>query len=120
MKTVAEIRKLLNELIEVTSSPVYMLGIEILEHLSHKTGTETKINFLKWNNKNAINEVNPNIELLKNIIKVQTGQAKKIAWIREERQTTADQRRELPPIPLAAPVMTATFIFPSFQSMCFY
>lgn len=33
MKTVAEIRKLLNELIEVTSSPVYMLGIEILEHL---------------------------------------------------------------------------------------
>ena len=56
-------------------------SIEILEHLSHKTGTETKINFLKWNNKNAINEVNPNIELLKNIIKVQTGQAKKIEKI---------------------------------------
>jgi len=33
MKTVAEIRKLLNELIEATSSPVYMLGIEILGHI---------------------------------------------------------------------------------------
>ena len=56
-------------------------SIEILEHLSQKTGEETKINFLKWNNKNAINEVNPNIELLKNIIKVQTGQAKKVEKI---------------------------------------
>lgn len=56
-------------------------SIEILEHLSKKTGDETKINFLKWNNKNAINEVNPNIELLKNIIKVQTGVAKKIEKI---------------------------------------
>lgn len=56
-------------------------SIEILEHLSSKTGDETKINFLKWNNKNAINEVNPNIELLKNVIKVQTGQAKRIEKI---------------------------------------
>lgn len=56
-------------------------SIEILEHLSNKTGEETKINFLKWNNKNAVNEVNPNIELLKNIIKVQTGQAKRIEKI---------------------------------------
>lgn len=56
-------------------------SIEILEHLSQKTGEETKINFLKWNNKNAVNEVNPNIELLKNIIKVQTGQAKKVERI---------------------------------------
>ncbi len=56
-------------------------SIEILEHLSRKTGEETKINFLKWNNKNAINEVNPNIELLKNVIKVQTGLAKKIEKI---------------------------------------
>lgn len=56
-------------------------SIEILEHLSQKTGEETKINFLKWNNKNAINEVNPNIELLKNVIKVQTGLAKKIEKI---------------------------------------
>lgn len=56
-------------------------SIEILEHLSKKTGEETKINFLKWNNKNATNEVNPNIELLKNVIKVQTGVAKKIEKI---------------------------------------
>lgn len=56
-------------------------SIEILEHLAKKTGDETKINFLKWNNKNAINEVNPNIELLKNIIKVQTGTVKKIEKI---------------------------------------
>jgi len=53
-------------------------SIEILEHLSKKTGEETKINFLKWNNKNAVNEVNPSIELLKNIIKVQTGVTKKM------------------------------------------
>lgn len=53
-------------------------SIEILEHLSKKTGEETKINFLKWNNKNVINEVNPNIELLKNVIKVQTGVTKKL------------------------------------------
>lgn len=56
-------------------------SIEILEHLSKKTGDETKINFLKWNNKNAINEVNPNIELLKNVIKVQTGITKKLEKI---------------------------------------
>lgn len=56
-------------------------SIEILEHLSKKTGEETKINFLKWNNKNAINEINPNIELLKNVIKVQTGVSKKIEKI---------------------------------------
>jgi AAA15 family ATPase/GTPase len=56
-------------------------SIEILEHLSQKIGDETKINFLKWNNKNAINQVNPNIELLKNIIKVQTGKAKKVEKI---------------------------------------
>jgi len=56
-------------------------SIEILEHLSKKTGDETKINFLKWNNKNAINEINPNVELLKNIIKVQTGVSKKIKKI---------------------------------------
>jgi ABC-type dipeptide/oligopeptide/nickel transport system ATPase subunit len=56
-------------------------SIEILEHLSHKTGTETKINFLKWNNKNAVNQVNPNIDLIKNIIRVQTGQAKKVEKI---------------------------------------
>jgi predicted ATPase len=53
-------------------------SIEILEYLSKKTGLETKINFLKWNNKNVINEINPNIEFLKNVIKVQTGVAKKI------------------------------------------
>lgn len=56
-------------------------SIEILEHLSKKVGEDTKINFLKWNNKNAINEVNPNIELLKNVIKVQTGEVKKIEKI---------------------------------------
>jgi len=56
-------------------------SIEILEHLSKKTGEETKINFLKWNNKNAVNEVNPNIEHLKNVIKVQTGVANKIEKI---------------------------------------
>lgn len=56
-------------------------SLEILEHLSKKTGEETKINFLKWNNKNAVNELNPNIELLKNIIKVQTGVAKKVEKI---------------------------------------
>ncbi len=56
-------------------------SIEILEHLSKKTGDETKINFLKWNNKNAINEVNPNIELLKNVIRVQTGVSKKLEKI---------------------------------------
>lgn len=56
-------------------------SIEILEHLSKKTGEETKINFLKWNNKNAINEINPNIELLKNVIRVQTGISKKIEKI---------------------------------------
>ncbi len=53
-------------------------SIEILEHLSEKSGEETKINLLKWNNKNVINDINPNIELLKNIIKVQTGASKKI------------------------------------------
>jgi AAA15 family ATPase/GTPase len=53
-------------------------SIEILEYLSQKIGEETKINFLTWNNKNAINQVNPNIALLKNIIKVQTGKAKKV------------------------------------------
>lgn len=56
-------------------------SIEILEHLSKKTGEETKINFLKWNNKNVVNEVNPNIDLLKNIIKVQAGQSKKLEKI---------------------------------------
>ena len=56
-------------------------SMEILEFLSKKTGNETKINFLKWNNKSVINEVNPNIELIKNIIKVQTGVAKKIEKI---------------------------------------
>ncbi|MDI9862935.1 AAA family ATPase [Flectobacillus sp. DC10W] len=56
-------------------------SLEILEHLSQKTGEETKINFLKWNNKNAINQINPNIDHLKNIIKVQTGQVKKVEKI---------------------------------------
>jgi hypothetical protein len=57
-------------------------SLEILEHLSKRTGEETKINLLKWNNKNVVNEINPNIELLKNIIKVQTGEAKKIEKVR--------------------------------------
>ena len=62
-------------------------SIEILEYLSKKVGEETKINLLKWNNKNVINEVNPNIELLKNIIRVQTGAPKakeKIQFICED------------------------------------
>ncbi|HBN6700849.1 TPA: AAA family ATPase [Elizabethkingia anophelis] len=56
-------------------------SIEILEYLSKKTGDETKINFLNWNNKNVVNHVNPNIGLLKNIIKVQTGTVEKIEKI---------------------------------------
>lgn len=53
-------------------------SIEILEYLTKKTGEETKINFLNWHNKSVINEVNPDIEQLKNIIKVQTGTITKI------------------------------------------
>lgn len=53
-------------------------SIEILEYLSTKIGDESKINFLHWHNKSVTNEVNPNIEELKNIIKVQTGTQPKI------------------------------------------
>lgn len=56
-------------------------SIEILEHLSKRVGDESKINFLRWKNKNVINEVNPNIEQIKNVIKVQTGEIKKIEKI---------------------------------------
>lgn len=53
-------------------------SLEILEYLSSKVGEEIKINFLKWNNKNVVNEVNPNYNSLRNIIKVQTGVVPKI------------------------------------------
>lgn len=62
-------------------------SIEILEFLSKKSGTESKINFLKWKNKNVINEINPNIELIKNNIKVQVGvnvKEEKIPFICED------------------------------------
>ena len=65
-------------------------SLEILEHLSEKTGEDTKINFLELKNKKIINKVNPSIKFLINKIKVQTGQKdkiKKIEVIREDRET---------------------------------
>lgn len=62
-------------------------SIEILEYLSEKIGDETKINLLNWNNKKVINEINPNIDHLKNLIKVQTSEnnkANKIQFICED------------------------------------
>ncbi len=65
-------------------------SIEILEYLSKKTWPDIKINFLKSKNNRVINEINPNIDLLKNIIKVQTGELKtieKVEFICEDNVT---------------------------------
>jgi AAA15 family ATPase/GTPase len=65
-------------------------SLEILEHLSEKTGDDTKINFLKLKNNKIVNKLNPSIKFLINKIKVQTGQKEKIKKIEvvcEDRET---------------------------------
>jgi predicted ATP-dependent endonuclease of OLD family len=65
-------------------------SLEILEHLSKKTGDDTKINFLKLKKNQIMNKLNPSIKFLINKIKVQTGQKdkiKKIEVICEDRET---------------------------------
>lgn len=56
-------------------------SLEILEHLSEKTGEDTKINFLELKNGKIQNKLNPSIKFLINKIKVQTGQKEKIKKI---------------------------------------
>ncbi len=56
-------------------------SLEILEKLSEKTGDETKINFLTCFDDTVVNEVNPDIEWLKHVIREQTGNSVKPAKI---------------------------------------
>jgi len=56
-------------------------SIEILEYLSKKTDGKSIINFLKWRNNFVKNEVNPNIETIRNNIKVQVGEVIKVEKI---------------------------------------